>query len=88
MTDDELIILWHTDETANNLAHEFGIKQQTLIMHWRRLKNEGKLPQRVRQISDWGQRQPDRGYDGRPSVGDYEDPLLMKLFEIHPEKAP
>ena len=88
MTDDELIRLWHTNETATNLAHEFGINEGTLLMNWRRLKKEGKLPQRVRQISDWGHRQPERGYDGRPSVGEFEDPLLAMLFEKHPEKAP
>jgi len=88
LTDDFLVRLWHTDETAVNLAYLYSMEDRTLLSQWRRLRQEGKLPNRTRQISDSGNRQPDRGYDGRPSVGDFEDPLLAKLYEIHPERMP
>ena len=84
--DDYLIALYKEVElTAVELAAREGVEVRWLTRAWDRLRREGKvLSMRGR---DRGSRVlsplPDN-LDGRPSLY-FEDPLLDKLWEAHPE---
>ena len=84
--DDYLIVLYKEVElTAVELAKREGVEVRWLTRAWDRLRREGKvLAVRGR---DKGSRVlsplPDH-FDDRPSLY-FEDPLLDKLWEVHPE---
>jgi len=77
VSDEELVRLWHTDETGHDIATGLGIEPRVLYAAWRRLKREDKLPRGDR-YHRGNPPNPFTPFDGRPSVeGDKaEDPLL------------
>jgi hypothetical protein len=92
---DELFIAaWRREEDLNTLAAELKLRPKTLVAHWRRLRASGKLPENERPLPPESKQHrqqrvdnPLYEYDGRPIVGDWEDPLLDKLMAEFPRRA-
>jgi len=83
----ELVRLWHSDKTLSEAAVELHLTSNRLQWHWRRLRTLGELPDHPRHSTTPRTPMNDRPHDGRPTLV-FEDPLLDKLFEHHPDKAP
>lgn len=82
----KIIAAWHSPEPCLMCAQAMGIRASQLENAWRRLKLEGKLPDRPRHRPE---AVSSENLDGRKHVNAYgEDPLLAALREQHPEKAP
>src|SRR6266478_6522722 len=98
--DDETLIalFFESDRTTRELAEREGITPQSLMVAWKRLRQQGHLPPARHDhngLRPQGQAAPrpqgeTENYDGRPRVGlsADDDPLLARLREAHPEKCP
>ena len=87
ITDDELILLWHTDEPSHMMARRLCVTNEWLRRSWDRLRRDKRLPDGRRSASHpspMDSREQER--DGRPSttpLDDSYDPLLDALCEHH-----
>jgi hypothetical protein len=87
LSDDDLIEAWLCNVSMELVAERLGITSRWLQEHWRRLQDEGRLPNEPREVNY-------DEHDGRPSVmtDKQVDPLLRRLklvhkqprFDIHP----
>lgn len=91
VNDEELIRLWHTTSPLAEAASSAGLDTNALAHEWRRLKRAGRIPLSHRHISPDARAKALHGgsndYDGRPSVGWFEDPLLARLHKLHPGRS-
>ena len=80
VSDEDLIECWFGKLAASEIVKQLGLKSTTeLRLHWRQLKELGKLPLGSREGVDG-----DAGQDGRPAAGE-RDLLLEKLIKVHGE---
>jgi len=84
----ELMNLWHSDKTIPEAAAELNMTSNRLQWYWRQLKGRGLLPSHPRRPTTEAALSNDHHhFDGRPSLY-FEDPLLDRLHQEHPDKAP
>ena len=79
LTMKELIQLWHSDSSVDEIASAYKISRNEILVAWRRLKVVGELPtgDRPRSRQSFILR-GDSLADGRPSIAS-DDPLLDAL---------
>jgi len=95
--EDELIALWHSDQSNEAIARAFGVSTNTLMLLFRELRNAGKVPNQVRSTQ---RGRPRRSLNigfyrnrGKPIGETYrltvntlgDDPLLARLKAAHPQ---
>jgi len=77
VTDDELIMLWHTREPSHSIARRLCVTNEYLRRRWDNLRKVGKIPDGRRNASNpmtaasSGSGGDD--YDGRPRSGEITD---------------
>lgn len=91
LNEKNLIEAWHSDRRMVDLEKEFGVVKETIHNHWRKLKDQGKLPDINRNAKNGGVRKalqealdlvdPIFG-EMRPAAIEV-DLLLAKLIEVH-----
>lgn len=81
-----IIAAWHSHDSCSTSAQTFGIRPSQLEGAWRRLKAEGKLPDRPRHR--YSDSSGSDNIDGRKHVDAFgDDPLLAALHRAHGKKA-
>ena len=75
----ELVKLWHSDASVDEIARAYDMPRAEILVAWRRLKAAGELPagDRPRSRQSFLNRGENHA-DGRPSVL-FDDPLLEAL---------
>lgn len=89
INDGDLVRLWYGPETRGQIARRYGVSERTIIVEWRRLRSEGKLPRGVTREEGrqgprmlWNEDDAVSPFDGSPSVG-FIDRLLKRLYHVH-----
>jgi predicted ArsR family transcriptional regulator len=72
--DDKLRRAWHSQKSLGECATELGLQISQVNNHWRRLRAEGRLPNRGRRMPS------ENNTDGRPSVNEYGDDPLADIL--------
>jgi hypothetical protein len=93
-SDEALIVMWRSTQPADRIAYDAHVPLAELYRQWRRLKWEGRLPDRPRtpQREAHGPRShgssgaPVVAADGRPTVGE-RDRLLAALQREHGQRV-
>ena len=68
---EELVKLWYTTRPAREIATELGVSEPWLLIQWRLLRRENKLPKANRRVIARNQHDPSR------------DRLLERLRAVH-----
>lgn len=86
ISDEVLVQLWFSADTATDIANEFGVSRREIVYAWKQLRERGLIPR----LDRTAVRQEGSGQhhvDGRPRVDmlSYHDELLEALIREHGE---
>lgn len=85
LSDEEMVRLWYSAETVDDLAFEYEVDRQTILREWKRLRNDGLIPRHDRTAMRQAMGETQHHHDGRPRVDmlNYHDELLEALIREH-----
>jgi hypothetical protein len=85
LSDKELVTLWHSAATADEIASEHQVSRRAVLREWARLRNSGVLPR----LDRYAMHRHENHNDGRPRVDEfnYHDELLEALIREHGDEG-